>query len=217
MRLGWNWKVASTGFIYKRLFSLNSSTDNSFSTGGLVNLISNDVARFEEIAIFFPFFLSSFFEVLAVIVILYKELNLLSAFAGVSVSILLIPFQMYLATLFTKSRSNTAKATDSRVRFISEVINGISSVKSFAWEKSFYNFICKFRDIELSFIQRSQQLKSINLNIYFFGPVIGEFCTFLVFWNTGGVLTLPLVYFAIALLLQLRVTLGNYLSNYLSI
>lgn len=57
MRLGWNWKTSITGLIYDRLFLLSSSALATHSTGKLVNLISNDVARFEEFSIFAAFFL----------------------------------------------------------------------------------------------------------------------------------------------------------------
>ena len=36
--------------------------------------------------------------------------------------------------MFKKLRAKTAKATDGRVRLISELLNGILSVKAFAWE-----------------------------------------------------------------------------------
>lgn len=53
MRAGWNWKTACTAFVHNALFSLNSGVLNSTGTGAgkLVNLISNDVQRFEEFAV----------------------------------------------------------------------------------------------------------------------------------------------------------------------
>lgn len=52
-RCGWNWKNATTALIHDRLFYLNGGTlqGSSTSTGMLVNLISNDVSRFEEFAV----------------------------------------------------------------------------------------------------------------------------------------------------------------------
>ena len=52
MRVGWNWKIGSVGVIYKKLFSLSSSSTTTTETGRLVNLISNDVFRFETFPIF---------------------------------------------------------------------------------------------------------------------------------------------------------------------
>ena len=52
-RAGWNWKNSCTALIHDRLFYLNGGTlqGSSTSTGMLVNMISNDVARFEEFAV----------------------------------------------------------------------------------------------------------------------------------------------------------------------
>jgi hypothetical protein len=53
MTMGWNWKSACTALIHDHLFNLSGgSMQNTItSTGMLVNLISNDVTRFEEFAV----------------------------------------------------------------------------------------------------------------------------------------------------------------------
>jgi hypothetical protein len=53
MCMGWNWKTACTAMIHDRLFFLNAGVmqNSRTSTGMLVNLISNDVARFEEFSV----------------------------------------------------------------------------------------------------------------------------------------------------------------------
>jgi ABC-type multidrug transport system fused ATPase/permease subunit len=52
MRFGWLWKNAATALIYDKLLSMdvNRLQNSGSSTGVMVNLISNDVARFEEFA-----------------------------------------------------------------------------------------------------------------------------------------------------------------------
>jgi len=53
MRLGWNWKNASTALVHLKLLHLDSGVlqSSGSGTGMMVNLISNDVSRFEEFAI----------------------------------------------------------------------------------------------------------------------------------------------------------------------
>lgn len=53
MKIGWTWKNACTAFIHDRLFYLDGGKlqSSNTSTGMLVNLISNDVARFEEFSV----------------------------------------------------------------------------------------------------------------------------------------------------------------------
>lgn len=53
MRLGWNWKNACTALVHHHLLTLDGATLNASGsgTGMLVNLISNDVSRFEEFTV----------------------------------------------------------------------------------------------------------------------------------------------------------------------
>ncbi|RYH06110.1 hypothetical protein EON65_43270 [archaeon] len=52
MRAGWNWKIACTALIYEGLFELQyGGALAATMTGRMMNLISNDVARFEEFAV----------------------------------------------------------------------------------------------------------------------------------------------------------------------
>ena len=68
MRMGWQWKTAATGLIFNSLFKLRGI--NTVGTGKLVNLISNDVAKFEEFAIMAPFLFISMFELAAILIVL---------------------------------------------------------------------------------------------------------------------------------------------------
>ena len=208
MRLGQNFMIASTSLIFHNLFNLRVG-GSRFTTGELVNFISNDVGRYEEFAVFFSFIYCSILEVVAIFVILIFQLNVASACAAVAMTCFFIPVQLYIASRFAHHRTATARATDQRVRFVAEVINGIASVKAYGWEKPFFKLITGLRKLELGHISRSQTLKSFNFGLYFFSPSLANFATFVVFWATGGVLTLPIVFSTISLLQQLRTTMGR--------
>lgn len=124
MRMGWNWKSACTGLIYERLFALNSVQMKGTSTGNLVNLISNDVALFEPFAIFACFSWESILELAAILYILISLVGIAAGFAGMGVTLTFIPIQIVLAGQFSKIRVQTASATDQRVRYTSEIIDG---------------------------------------------------------------------------------------------
>ena len=208
---GWNWKNATTAMIYKRLFKIkgNSLASAHIDMGTMVNYISNDVSRFDDFSTFVSFFYVSFLELAAVLIILIFQLNVVAGCAGVGITLLLIPIQMKLAQRFAQQRSKTAKSTDRRVRFIKEAIDGISTVKSYGWENPFFLFIQTFRKQEENTIAESQLLRSFNLALYSFGPPASQLVTFAVFWSTGGVLTLPIVFSTISLLQCLRCTMGR--------
>ena len=72
MRLGWNWKTACLALIHRQLFRLKGSTlqQSGSGTGKLVNLISNDVARFEEFAIVRNWIFKILFDAVCLILML---------------------------------------------------------------------------------------------------------------------------------------------------
>ena len=211
MRLGWNFKNATTALIYKKLFKIkgNSLASANIDMGTMVNYISNDVGRFEDFSTFCSFFYVSFLEVAAILFVLIDQLNIASAFAGVGLTLILVPVQMRLAQRFAQQRSKTATCTDRRVRFIKEVIDGIATVKSYGWNVPFFQLIQKFRKQETVTIAESQLLRAFNLALYSFGPPTAQFVTFVVFFKTGGSLTLPVIFSTMSLLQALRCTMGR--------
>jgi ABC-type multidrug transport system fused ATPase/permease subunit len=150
------------------------------------------------------------FLVTAVILIeLVFVLDTASAFTGVGSMILMMPVMIVLAQRFAKYRGQTAASTDARVRYISEVIEGIASVKSYAWETAFFQMIRQLRSTETKYIGRSQVLRAVNQGLMFCMASVVAFATFGVYWGNGGTLTIPLVFATIALLQVLRFQIGR--------
>ncbi len=151
---------------------------------------------------------------IAILIILIFILNVPAAFAGVGCTFVLIPAMVWSATQFAKYRSRTAAATDQRVRYVSELIDGIASVKSYAWETPFFLLIRKLRAVETKNIASSQFLKAVNQGVMFSTSTVAAFATFAVYWGNGGTLTIPKVFATLSLLQVLRMTVGaNWLKS----
>ena len=215
MRVGWNMKIGTIGAIFNRLFKLDPSKSSNASTetGRLVNLVSNDVFRFEVFFIFAPFFFAGPIELIVIYLILIFELNAASATAGIACTVMFVPLQLYLAKVFTRVRTNTASRTDERVRHISEIISGIMSVKANGWEEPFLDLVGKSRKAESDSISIAQFCKSINFSLYYFMPPLSAFVTFSTYVATGGELTLPVVFSSLALLQVLKVSINRHFTN----
>jgi ABC-type multidrug transport system fused ATPase/permease subunit len=117
---------------------------------------------------------------------------------------------IWIAGKFAKYRSQTAAATDQRVRYVSELIDGIATVKSYGWETPFFLMIRKLRATETQNIAASQFLKAVNQGIMFSIPTVAAFATFAVYWGNGGILSIPKVFATLSLLQVLRMTIGAY-------
>jgi ATP-binding cassette subfamily C (CFTR/MRP) protein 4 len=151
----------------------------------------------------------SFVEAAAILLALIYLLNAPAALAGVGATLLCLPPITILAKKFAELRNSTAQCTDRRVRHISEVIDGIATVKSYVWETPFFRLITKLRAQEVAFIAQSQVLRALNQGLNFSIPAISSFVTFTVFWSSGGRLTIPLVFAALSLLQVLRHSVGR--------
>jgi ABC-type multidrug transport system fused ATPase/permease subunit len=106
-------------------------------------------------------------------------------------------------------RGDIAHATDERVRHIGEIIEGIASVKSYAWENPFFEMIGRLRRSETSAIKKSQWVRSANQGLIYCTPGIVSFITFVVYWRLGGVLTIPKVFATMSLLQVMRTSVGR--------
>lgn len=213
MLLGWNWKNATTALIYDSLFQIDGSLMQTMRTGQMVNLISNDVFRFEEFTIFATFFWETSIEVTGIILILIYILNVPAALSGVGVTLFFIPLLLYCGKMFADIRGKTARSTDSRVRHIAEVIDGISSVKSYAWETPFFLLIRNFRKKEIRSIFSSQLLRSLNQGLTYSIPPIASLVTFSVYWATGNDLDIAKVFATISLLQVLKNSIGRQFTR----
>ncbi|XP_023933062.1 multidrug resistance-associated protein 4-like isoform X4 [Lingula anatina] len=143
-RIGMWLRIASCSLIYKKSLRLSHSSLGKTTTGQIVNLMSNDVNRFDQAVIFLHFLWIGPLEAIAALVILWYMLGP-ACLAGYAVLVLLIPVQGWMGKLFAKLRRKTAVQTDERVRIMSEIISGMRVIKMYCWEKPFGELIRRVR------------------------------------------------------------------------
>lgn len=123
--------------VQEKLLRLNSATFNHVSTGQIVNLVSNDVRRFDEFGPFWVFGWAGPLEALAVVVMIAMEMGWWPSIAGVSTLLLIIPIQVQLAGRIASLRTRSARQTDERVR-----ITGMNP--SFVGATALHDFMVSF-------------------------------------------------------------------------
>lgn len=175
------------------------------TTGQIVNLLSNDVNKFDQVTIFLHFLWAGPLQAIAVTALLWMEIGI-SCLAGMAVLIILLPLQSCIGKLFSSLRSKTAAFTDARIRTMNEVITGIRIIKMYAWEKSFADLITSLRRKEVSKILRSSYLRGMNLASFFVANKIILFVTFTTYVLLGHVITASHVFVAMTLYGAVRLT-----------
>uniref|UniRef100_A0AAY4E2R3 Multidrug resistance-associated protein 4 n=1 Tax=Denticeps clupeoides TaxID=299321 RepID=A0AAY4E2R3_9TELE len=204
-RAGMKLRVAMCHMIYKKALSLSSTAMGQTTTGQIVNLLSNDVNKFEEVFIFLHFLWVGPLQAAAVIGLLWQEIGP-SCIAGMATLLFLMPLQTLFGRLFSSFRTKTSVLTDSRIRIMNEVVSGIRIIKMYAWEKPFSALVSEVRRKEISKIMSSSYLRGLNMASFFAASKIIVFITFTVYVLLGNTMNASRVFVAVSLYNAVRLT-----------
>uniref|UniRef100_A0A8C4HKG9 Multidrug resistance-associated protein 4 n=1 Tax=Dicentrarchus labrax TaxID=13489 RepID=A0A8C4HKG9_DICLA len=183
------------------------------TTGQIVNLLSNDVNKFDDVTIFLHFLWVGPLQAAAVVGLLWLEIGP-SCLAGMVVLMFLMPVQTILNVLFSRfSRSKTAVLTDSRIRTMNEVVSGIRIIKMYAWEKPFAALVSEVRSKEISKIMKSSYLRGLNMASFFCASKIIVFITFTIYVLLGNPISASRVFVTVSLYSAVRLTVTLFFPN----
>uniref|UniRef100_A0AAQ5ZLP5 ATP-binding cassette, sub-family C (CFTR/MRP), member 4 n=1 Tax=Amphiprion ocellaris TaxID=80972 RepID=A0AAQ5ZLP5_AMPOC len=191
---------------------LSSSAMGKTTTGQIVNLLSNDVNRFDDVTIFLHFLWVGPLQAAVVVGLLWLEIGP-SCLAGMVVLMFLMPTQTMVGRLFSKFRSQTAVLTDSRIRTMNEVVSGIRIIKMYAWEKPFAALVSDIRRKEISKIMKSSYLRGLNMASFFCASKIIVFVTFTLYVLLGNKISASRVFVTVSLYTAVRLTVTLFFPN----
>ncbi|XP_025056144.1 multidrug resistance-associated protein 4 isoform X5 [Alligator sinensis] len=204
-RAGMKLRVAMCHMIYQKALRLSNSAMAKTTTGQIVNLLSNDVNKFDQVTIFLHFLWAGPLQAIAVTALRWIEIGP-SCLAGMAVLIILLPLQTCIGRWFSSFRSRTAAFTDVRIRTMNEVITGIKIIKMYAWEKAFADLVNTIRRKEISTVLKSSYLRGLNLASFFVASKITVFMTFMTYVLLGNVISASRVFVAVSLYGAVRLT-----------
>uniref|UniRef100_UPI0037E906A4 ATP-binding cassette sub-family C member 4-like n=1 Tax=Semicossyphus pulcher TaxID=241346 RepID=UPI0037E906A4 len=205
-RAGMKIRVAMCHMIYRKALFLNSKALAKTTTGQIVNLLSNDVNKFDEVTLYLHFLWLGPLQAATVILLLMYAIGP-SCLAGMAVFCILMPVQTMFGRFFSTLRAETAVLTDDRIRTMNEVISGIRVIKMYGWEKPFAALVDEVRRMEISKIMQSSYLRGLNMASFFVGSKIIIFITVLVYVLSGNTLSASRVFMAVSLYGAVRLTI----------
>ena len=211
MRVGVEMRVALSAAIYRKCMKL--AVSNTSSTGMIVNLISNDVQRLEDVSPYLNYGFTGPLETLGMFYFMWVQIGW-AAVAAVGGIFLLIPIQTLFANAFKKLRQKAVLVRDERIKSISDMLAGILVVKLYAWESPFMSKVNQLRTNELSIIAKASVLRAINSGLFYASTSYMDVCAFGTYYllNTGPLLASQV--FSVAAYLQfIRFTMMTMLPN----
>ncbi|XP_052077020.1 multidrug resistance-associated protein 1-like [Mytilus californianus] len=148
--------IAISSVIYKKTLRLSNSAKKSSTSGEIVNLLSVDAGRISSCFHNINYLWTIPFMFCSTLFLLWQTLGV-SAFIGLGIVIVLIPFNSFLVKKGKDLHLEVMDLKDNRVKMMNEVLNGIKVLKLYAWEDSFEKQISTIRDKEMGVI-RNQAL-----------------------------------------------------------
>ncbi|XP_019616414.1 PREDICTED: multidrug resistance-associated protein 4-like [Branchiostoma belcheri] len=206
MALGWKMRVACCGLIYRKTLKLNQAALGKSNTGQIVNLMSNDVKRFDQGFLFFHYLWIGPLEILIVTILLWRDLGP-SCLAGLGYLLVHLALSSVVGKVIAKYRSQIAQKTDDRIRTMSEIISAMRVIKMYTWEKPFSEIVANLRKLEIRVITKAAMCNGLNMTFSSVSIRMIVFFTFVTFTLTGNQLTAGVIFRSIGLynILQLAV------------
>ncbi|XP_016524096.1 multidrug resistance-associated protein 4 isoform X2 [Poecilia formosa] len=205
-RAGMKIRVAMCHMIYRKALCLSSSAMAETTTGQIVNLLSNDVNKFDEVTLYLHFLWLGPLQAVSVILLLLNVIGP-SCLAGMVILFILMPIQTLFGRLFSRLRAETAALKDERIRTMNEVISGIRVIKMYGWEKPFGALVDEVRRMEISKIMQSSYLRGLNMASFFVASKIIIFITVCIYVLTGNRLSASKLFMAVSLYGAVRLTI----------
>lgn len=179
--MGMKIKSALTAVIYNKSLVLSNETKQESNTGDIVNLMSVDVQRLQDLVQNLQIIWSGPFQI---ILCLYSLHGLLgnSMWAGVAIMVIMIPMNAMIARYQKKLQKTQMTYKDERTRLISEMLNNIKSLKLYGWENPYLTKLNHVRnDKELTNLRFMGIFGAASTFSWNLAPFLVSCCTFGIF------------------------------------
>ncbi|XP_047735562.1 ATP-binding cassette sub-family C member 4 [Hyalella azteca] len=197
--IGMKMRIASCGLIYRKSLRLSQSALANSTVGKIVNLLSNDVQRFDTALIFFDYLWIAPLQQ-------HSTLHEQRCFMGKYMTTL-----GYMGRVFARLRQMIAQHTDDRVSIQNVIINAIKVIKMFAWEHRFISLVSEARKKEIGVIRSSNLLKAVNEALFFSSAKLAICLTVITYVLTGSLVTAEKDFFAQA---EIQTSQKNLSENF---
>ncbi|XP_022092710.1 multidrug resistance-associated protein 1-like [Acanthaster planci] len=207
--VGMQLRTAIIGAIYRKSLVLSNSARRSATTGEIINLMSVDAQRCMDLCTFINTLWASPLQVIIALYLLWQVLGPV-VMAGFAVTLLLIPVNAIIAVNIRKLQALQMEAKDSRIKLMSEILNGIKVLKLYAWENSFRDKVMEIRKRELKVVLKASILGALMTFIWTSAPFFVLLTTFAIYVsvNESNILDAEKVFVSVALFNVLRLPLA---------
>lgn len=176
--LGMEIRSSLISVIYDKSLILSNETKEASNTGDIVNLMSVDVQRLQDLSQNLQIIWSGPFQIVLCLYSLHGILGN-SMWAGVVIMVIMIPLNAKIARFQRELQKTQMKFKDERSRLISEILNNIKSLKLYGWEHPYLDKLNHVRnDKELANLKRMGVFSALSMFLWQFAPALVSCFTF---------------------------------------
>ncbi|KAI1297750.1 hypothetical protein EDD11_006989 [Mortierella claussenii] len=180
-RTGMNIRAALVTAVYQKSLRLSNSARQEFTAGEIVNHMSIDAQRIQDLVNYLHVLWSGVFQITVTLYLLYATLGW-AIFAGLAVMLLMIPLNARLSIVMQSLEKKHMSYKDSRIKLMNELLNGIRVIKLYAWEGTFLQKILSVRnEMELDVMKRMGYVSSVQLFTWASTPFLVSLVNFAVY------------------------------------
>nr|AUO38741.1 ABCC3 protein [Spodoptera frugiperda] len=193
-QFGMKLRCAVGSLMFRKIMRMSNGSLGDTAAGKVVNILSNDLQRFDLSMVFLHYVWIIPLQIAAVIYLGYLQAGTAAFIGFAALIIIALPFQGGLGQYLGKIRLRTAEKTDNRIKIMSEVINGIQVIKMYAWEIPFQKVVGQKRAEELKEVKIATILRTVFLGFMMFTERAALFFTVLTYVLLGNVMSANVFY-----------------------
>uniref|UniRef100_A0A669B340 ATP-binding cassette sub-family C member 10 n=1 Tax=Oreochromis niloticus TaxID=8128 RepID=A0A669B340_ORENI len=202
-------RAALVTAIYNKALRVSSCSLAGFTLGEVVNLMSTDTDRVVNFFQSFHELWSLPFQLAVTLYLLYLQVGV-AFLGGLSVALLLVPFNKFLASFILSNNKKMLMWKDNRVKLMTEILFGIRVIKFYSWEPHFTQKVADCRKEELSHLKAVKYLDALCVYTWAALPVVISILTFVMYVLLGHQLTAAKVFTTLALVGMLIIPLNAF-------
>lgn len=198
--LGMKLKSALTAVVYNKALVLLNEARGASNTGDIVNLMSVDVQRLQDLVQNLQVAWSGPFQIAICLYLLHGLIGN-AMWAGVFIMVVMIPLNGVIARVQKRLQKTQMGYKDARLRLISEILGNIKLLKLYAWEPAYLARLREVRnDQELANLKRMGVWLAFLTSTWNLAPFLVSCSTFALFVLTQKrALSTDIVFPALAL------------------
>ncbi|TFK67200.1 multidrug resistance-associated ABC transporter [Pluteus cervinus] len=193
MTTGLTVRTSIIGIVFRKALRLSGRARLEHSMGQVTTVISTDASRLDRFCMFGHNIWVAPIQLILGIGLLISNLGY-SALVGLGVLILGFPLQIVLVKIMFKQRAKGVKITDTRVRLITEILQGIRLIKFYAWEEFYAHQIGNLRQREIQTVRTVSLARAGIIALVTFIPVLATILSFITYALSGHDLNVAVIF-----------------------